>query len=170
MEVTATCSNQSVVVEVAVVVRLFRDFQIFGFSALLATSPLCVARKLITLYFAKSTTLSINNLYPMVMTGLVNGLRIMSRMVMEENFNRDIQRGVIETKHVYFRQNAIIRPLQKCDNNAKQNNRILISEISQDNKDVTDGHDNTIQSLETQGMGKPLNFGKAWFVSQSDIL
>ena len=107
------------------VVRLFRDFQIFGFSALLPTSPLCVARKLITLYFATSTTLSINNLYPMVMTGLVNGLRIMSRMVMEENFNRDIQRGVIETKHVYFRQNAIIRPLQKCDNNAKQDNRIF---------------------------------------------
>ena len=61
----------------------------------------------------------------MVMTGLVNGVGIMSPMVMEEIFDRDIRRRVIETKHVYFRQNAIIRPLKKCDNNRKQNNRIF---------------------------------------------
>ena len=59
----------------------------------------------------------------MVMTGLVNGVGIIGPMVMEEILNRDIQRRVIETKHVYFRPTAIIRCPEKCDNNRKQNYR-----------------------------------------------
>ena len=98
--------------------RVYFEISKFLVSLHYYGSPLCVARKLITVYFAGNTTLT-NKLYPMVMTGLVNGVGIIGPMVMEEILNRDIQRRVIETKHVYFRQNAIIRPLQKCDNNAQ---------------------------------------------------
>ena len=104
--------------------RVYFEISKFLVSLHYYGSPLCVARKLITVYFAGNTTLT-NKLYPMVMTGLVNGVGIIGPMVMEEILNRDIQRRVIETKHVYFRQNAIIRPLQKCDNNAKQDTRIF---------------------------------------------
>ena len=119
MERTATCSSQQWSVVVVVVVRLFRDFQIFGFSALLRVSSVCGEQTNHPLLCDQHHTLYLNNLYPIVMTGLVNGVGIMSPMVMEEICNRDIQRGVIETKHVYFRRNAIIRPLQKCDNEKK---------------------------------------------------
>ena len=107
--------------------------------------------QLITLYFATSTTLyTSHNLYPIVMTGLVNGVGIMSPMVMEEIRNRDIQRGVIETKHVYFRRNAIISPLQKCDNEKKLKNNRMCSLVFRgfhfkDNKVISDGHDEELR-------------------------
>ena len=102
--------------------RVYFEISKFLVSLHYYGSPLCVARKLITVYFAGNTTLT-NKLYPMVMTGLVNGVGIIGPMVMEEILNRDIQRRVIETKHVYFRPTAIIRCPEKCDNNRKQNYR-----------------------------------------------
>ena len=85
---------------------------------------------------------------------------------MEEILNRDIQRRVIETKHVYFRPTAIIRCPEKCDKQPKTKLQ-RYSHVSNDfrlrgNKGMwtCTKADIFLEILQREGLGGYLQFKK----------